>query len=82
MMLSSAKKSTCRHLILHGDDDRIVPIDAWAMLWSKIVKNATLKVYNGAAHGMCTTHKNISRGEQDELLLESHQRAIAASFPI
>ena len=44
-------------LILHGDDDQIVPIVASAMLSSKIVKKATLKVYKGAPHGMCTTHK-------------------------
>jgi non-heme chloroperoxidase len=45
-------------LILHGDDDQIVPIGASAMLSSKIVKGATLKVYKGAPHGMCTTLKD------------------------
>jgi non-heme chloroperoxidase len=45
-------------LILHGDDDQIVPIADSALLSSKIVKNTTLKVYKGAPHGMCTTHKN------------------------
>jgi len=45
-------------LILHGDDDQIVPIQASALLSSKIVKGATLKVYKGAPHGMCTTHKH------------------------
>jgi non-heme chloroperoxidase len=45
-------------LILHGDDDQIVPIGAAAMMSSKIVKNATLKVYEGAPHGMCTTLKD------------------------
>ena len=45
-------------LILHGDDDQIVPIGASAMLSSKLVKGATLKVYKGAPHGMCTTHKD------------------------
>src|SRR6266851_908767 len=45
-------------LILHGDDDQIVPIGASAMLSSKLVKGATLKVYKGAPHGMCTTQKN------------------------
>jgi len=52
------KKIDVPTLILHGDDDQIVPIGASAMLSSKIVKNATLKVYKGAPHGMCTTHKN------------------------
>jgi non-heme chloroperoxidase len=45
-------------LILHGDDDQIVPIGAAAMQSSKIVKNAKLKVYPGAPHGMCTTLKD------------------------
>ena len=45
-------------LILHGDDDQIVPIAASAMLSSKLVPNARLKIYPGAPHGMCTTHKN------------------------
>src|SRR4051812_8056687 len=45
-------------LFLHGEDDQIVPIGAAAMLASKIVKNATLKVYPGAPHGMCTTLKD------------------------
>jgi non-heme chloroperoxidase len=52
------KKFDVPALILHGDDDQIVPIGASAMLSSKLVKNATLKVYKGAAHGMCTTLKD------------------------
>jgi non-heme chloroperoxidase len=44
-------------LILHGDDDQIVPIGASAMLSSKLVKGSTLKVYPGLPHGMCSTHK-------------------------
>src|SRR5262249_22616657 len=45
-------------LILHGDDDQIVPIGASAMQSSKIVKGATLKVYKGAPHGMPSTLKD------------------------
>jgi non-heme chloroperoxidase len=45
-------------LILHGDDDQIVPIGASALLSSKLVKNSKLKVYPGLPHGMCTTHKD------------------------
>jgi non-heme chloroperoxidase len=45
-------------LILHGDDDQIVPIGASALLTAKLVKGATLKVYPGAPHGMCTTLKD------------------------
>ena len=52
------KKFDVPTLILHGDDDQIVPIGASAMLSSKLVKNATLKVYKGAPHGMCTTQKD------------------------
>ena len=49
------KKIDVPTLILHGDADQIVPIGAAAMLSSKLVKNATLKVYPGAPHGMPTT---------------------------
>jgi non-heme chloroperoxidase len=43
-------------LVLHGADDQIVPIEAAAMMSSKIVKDAKLKVYPGYPHGMPTTH--------------------------
>jgi len=52
------KKFDVPTLILHGDDDQIVPIGASAMLSSKIVKGAKLKVYPGAPHGLCTTLKD------------------------
>jgi non-heme chloroperoxidase len=45
-------------LIIHGDDDQIVPIGASAMLSSKIVKGSTLKVYPGAPHGLPSTLKD------------------------
>ena len=45
-------------LIVHGDDDQIVPIEASALLSSKLVKGSTLKVYPGASHGLATTHKD------------------------
>ena len=45
-------------LIMHGDDDQIVPIGASAMLSAKLVKNSTLKVYPGFSHGMCTVNKD------------------------
>ena len=50
------KKIDVPTLILHGDDDQIVPIDNAARLSAKIVKNATLKVYPGASHGMCVVN--------------------------
>jgi len=51
------KKFDVPTLIMHGDDDQIVPIGASALLSSKIVKGSTLKVYPGLPHGMCSTHK-------------------------
>ena len=44
-------------LILHGDDDQIVPIGASAMLSSKLVKNAKLKIYPGGTHSLGDTSK-------------------------
>jgi non-heme chloroperoxidase len=49
------KKIDVPTLFLHGDDDQIVPIGAAALKSSKIVRGATLKVYAGGPHGMCTT---------------------------
>ena len=45
-------------LIIHGDDDQIVPIGAAALRSSKLVRNATLKIYAGAPHGLAATHKD------------------------
>ena len=52
------KKFDIPTLIIHGDDDQIVPIGASAPLSSKLVKNAQLKIYKGAPHGMCSTLKD------------------------
>jgi non-heme chloroperoxidase len=52
------KKFDVPTLILHGDDDQIVPIVAAALLSSKMIKGATLKVYPGYPHGMCSTQKD------------------------
>jgi non-heme chloroperoxidase len=45
-------------LIIHGDDDQIVPIAASALLSSKMIKGSTLKIYPGAPHGLCSTRKD------------------------
>lgn len=58
-------------LILHGDDDQIVPIGASAMMSSKIVKGAILKVYPGAPHGMCSTLKDKVNADLIAFLGES-----------
>jgi non-heme chloroperoxidase len=51
------KKIDVPTLILHGDDDQIVPIVAAALKSSKIVPNATLKIYPGAPHGLTGAHE-------------------------
>jgi non-heme chloroperoxidase len=52
------KKFDLPTLIMHGDDDQIVPIDVTARATAKIVKGSMLKVYPGLPHGMCSTHKD------------------------
>jgi non-heme chloroperoxidase len=52
------KKFDVPTLILHGDDDQIVPIGASALLSSKIVSGSTLKIYPGGPHGLCSTLKD------------------------
>ncbi len=52
------KKFDAPTLIIHGDDDQIVPIGASAMLSSKLIKQARLEVYKGAPHGLCSTLKD------------------------
>jgi non-heme chloroperoxidase len=57
------KKIDVPTLILHGDDDQIVPYADAALLSAKIVKNAKLVIYEGAPHGMCTTLKDRVNAE-------------------
>jgi len=57
------KKIDVPTLVLHGDDDQIVPIADSALLSSKIIKNANLVIYKGAPHGMCTTLKDRVNAE-------------------
>jgi non-heme chloroperoxidase len=52
------KGVTIPTLILHGDDDQIVPISGAGELQAKLINGATFKVYPGAPHGMCSTHKH------------------------
>jgi len=72
------KKIDVPTLILHGDDDQIVPIADSAFLSAKIVKNSILKVYKGAPHGICTTHKQQVNEDllafiKDELTSENRE---------
>src|ERR1700752_4294357 len=57
------KKFDVPTLILHGDDDQIVPIGASGLLSLKIVKGAQLKIYPGYPHGMCQVHKDVINAE-------------------
>lgn len=62
------KKFDVPTLFLHGDDDQIVPIGASALIASKLVPGATLKIYKGGAHGMCTTEKDKVNADLLEFL--------------
>ena len=46
-------------LVMHGDDDQVVPVAISALRSAKIIKDAILKVYPGLPHGMCQTHKDV-----------------------
>jgi len=69
------KKIDVPTLILHGDDDQIVPIGDSAMLSSKIIKGSTLKVIPGAPHGMCSTLKDQINAELLTFFKESKEAA-------
>jgi len=76
-MTEDLKKIDVPTLILHGDDDQIVPIAGSAMLSAKLVKNAELKIYKGAPHGMCTTEKD--KVNQDLLIFIERKGAQRAA---
>ncbi len=62
------RKMNVPTLILHGDDDQIVPIGNSARLTAKLVKASNLKVYPGAPHGMCSTHKDLVNADLLEFI--------------
>jgi non-heme chloroperoxidase len=72
------KKFNVPTLIIHGDDDQIVPIGASAMLPSKIVKGATLKIFPGAPHGLCSTLKDQINQELLEFLSQEQRSSQVA----
>ena len=65
-------------LILHGDDDQVVPVGITALVSSKIVKGATLKVYPGLPHGMCSTHKDLINTDLLEFIKKEQTRSQGA----
>ncbi|HKI11232.1 MAG TPA: alpha/beta hydrolase [Candidatus Acidoferrum sp.] len=71
------KKFDVPTLILHGDDDQIVPIGASALLSSKLVKGAKLKVIAGAPHGMCSTLKDRINAELFAFFKDAASSALA-----
>jgi non-heme chloroperoxidase len=72
------KKFDVPTFIMHGDDDQIVPIGAAALMSSKIVKNATLKVYPGFPHGMPTTHADQINADLLEFIGKAQKGVKAA----
>jgi non-heme chloroperoxidase len=71
------KKFDIPTLIMHGDDDQIVPIAITALRSAKIVKNATLKVYPGLPHGMCQTHKDLINADLLQFIQQAQQSSTA-----
>ena len=62
------KKFDVPTLIMHGDNDQIVPIANSALLSAKLVRNSILKVYPGLPHGMCQTHKDLINADLLEFI--------------
>ena len=69
------KKFDVPTLVMHGDDDQIVPIVAAGLLSTKLVKNATLKVYPGFPHGMPATNADQINGDLLTFIKQSRQVA-------
>lgn len=72
------KKFDVPTLIMHGDDDQVVPIADTALLSAKLIKNATLKVYPGFPHGMCQTHKDVINSDLLEFIGKAQTRSKTA----
>jgi non-heme chloroperoxidase len=72
------KKFDVPTLIMHGDDDQIVPIADTAMFSAKIIKNAILKVYPGLPHGMYQRHKDLINADLLEFIQLAQQSSTKA----
>jgi non-heme chloroperoxidase len=75
------KKLDVPTLIVHREDDQIVPIGASALLSSKLVRNATLNIYPGAPHGIPTTHKDRLNADLLAFLKSQETTATAVESP-
>ncbi len=63
-------------LVIHGDDDQVVPIAVGGLRSSRMIKGATLKVYEGAPHGLMSTHQ---KRFNDDLLQFVRQLSLAGA---
>jgi non-heme chloroperoxidase len=72
------KKFDVPTLIMHGDDDQVVPIAISSLVSAKIVKGATLKVYPGLPHGMCATHKDLINADLLEFIKKEQSSSQSA----
>ena len=73
------KKIDVPTLVIHGDDDQIVPITVGGLRSSKMIKGATLEVYKGAPHGLMTTHKQQFNTDLLQFARQESQDAAAAT---
>ncbi|MGH7969115.1 MAG: alpha/beta fold hydrolase [Limisphaerales bacterium] len=67
------KKIEAPTLIIQGDDDQIVPLANSGQLQARLVRGAVLKVYKGAPHGLCTTHKDLFNADLLKFIEEAQQ---------
>jgi len=72
------KKFDIPTLVIHGDDDQIVPIAVGGLRSSKMIKGATLKIYKGAPHGLMTTHKDQFNTDLLEFARQQPEAAVSA----
>lgn len=72
------KKFDVPTLIMHGDDDQVVPIAISSLVSAKLVKGATLKVYPGLPHGMCSTHKDLINADLLEFISQAQTKSQTA----
>ena len=72
------KKFDVPTLIMHGEDDQVVPIAASALLSAKIVRNAILKAYPKLPHGMCQTHKDLINADLLEFISAAQTKSQTA----
>jgi non-heme chloroperoxidase len=69
------KKFDVPTLIMHGEDDQVVPIGISGQVSARIVKGATLKIYPGLPHGMCSTHKDQINTDLFEFISSQQSKA-------